>query len=64
MNFCCSLPPICTRAISVEAGVDERLDLLDVLLDVGAARELLGDLVGGDELGGAFEGSPGWAGRR
>ena len=38
-----------------EARLDERLDLLDVLVDVRAARELLGDLLGRDELGRGLE---------
>src|SRR5918998_1856952 len=40
----------------VEAGVEEGFDLLDVLLDVGAAGKLLADLLGGHELSRRLEG--------
>src|ERR1700684_1105015 len=39
-----------------KASVDERPDLLDVLLDVGAACELFCDLLLSHELGGTLEG--------
>src|ERR1700761_4101205 len=38
-----------------EAGVEERFDRVDVLLDVGTARDRLGDVLGPDELGRAVE---------
>lgn len=38
-----------------ESGFDERLDLLDVLVDAGTAGQGVGDLLGRDELCGCLE---------